>query len=234
MRSMINPTSTVRTVLASLVPILFSASVCSGQSLSKYRGFQLGSTTESVLTRVGMNASDVRTIHTQPAVLEELEWNPQPFSSGPSISESLRQIRFSFLNGELYKMVVGYDYFQTEGLTTEDVIDAVSSQYGKATVPAAATMVSAGSASFEDSQKVFAVWEDADNAYSLFRSGGAFGLVIVAKQQNIAANTAAAESVIRERSEAPQKELDRRVQAEKERQASQEKARLINKPKFRP
>jgi hypothetical protein len=230
-----NPSSSVRTLFASLVAILFSVSVCSGQELAKYRGFQLGSTTESVLAAIGMKPSDVRTIHTQPAVLEELEWNPQRSFAGQPIAESLRQIRFSFLNGELYKMIVGYDYLQTEGLTTEDVIDAVSSQFGKATVSNAATMVSVSSSVFDDQQRVLALWEDSEYAYSLFRSYvGSFGLVIVAKQRNSAADTAAAEAVIRERLEAPQKELDRRAQADQERLASQEKARLVNKPKFRP
>jgi len=229
-----NPSSTVRALFASLVTILFFVSVCSGQELSKYRGFQLGSTRDSVLATIGMKPSDVRIMHTQPAVLEELEWTPQR-SSVQTIGESLRQIRFSFLNGELYKMVVGYDYLQTEGLTTEDVIDAVSSQFGKATVSDATTMVSVSSSVFDDQQKVLALWEDSDYSYSLFRSYvGSFGLVIVAKQRNSAANTAAAEAVIRERLEAPQKELDRRAQADQERLASQEKARLVNKPKFRP
>jgi hypothetical protein len=229
-----NPSSTVRTLFVSLVTILLYVSVCSGQNLSKYRDFQLGSTRESVLATIGMKPSDVRTLHTQPAVLEEVEWNPQR-SSVLTIGESLRQIRFSFLNGELYKMVVGYDYLQTEGLTTDDVIDAVSSQFGKSKVSDPATMVSVSSSGIDDQQRVLALWEDSEYAYSLFRSYvGTYGLVIVAKQQNSTATTAAAQAVIRERLEAPQKELDRRAQAEQERQAAQEKARLVNKPKFRP
>jgi hypothetical protein len=99
----------------------------------------------------------------------------------------------------------------------------------------AATMVSVSSFVFDDQQKVLALWDDSECSSRLFRSYvGSYGLVIVAKQRNSAANTAAAEAVIRERLEAPQKELDRRAQADQERQASQEKARLVNKPKFRP
>jgi hypothetical protein len=43
------------------------------------------------------------------------------------------QILFSFYNGELYRMVVTYDRDATEGLTDDDMVQAISARYGTAT-----------------------------------------------------------------------------------------------------
>jgi len=231
--------SVVRSLLASGVLILSTVTVSSGQDLSKYRSFQLGTSVNSVLAKVGMKRADVRTVYKNPALIEELEWNPLQFSAQPALSKSLRQIRFSFYNSELYKMVVGYDYSRTDGLTTEDVIEAISAEYGKPTIPessASAITVSAAGTFFEDTQKVLALWEDKDSAYSLFRApnGGAFGLLIVSKDRNTTVNAVAAEAAARDRSEVAQKETDRQAQETKDRDAAQEKTRLSNKKIFRP
>jgi hypothetical protein len=117
-----------------------------------------------------MRRPDVRTIDKKPALIEALEWNPNEFSTQQTLSKSLRQIRFSFYNSELYKMVVTYDYAKTDGLTTEDVIGAISAEYGKPTTPESSSVtVSAADTSFADTQKVLALWEDTDSSYSLFR-----------------------------------------------------------------
>src|SRR2546422_7620867 len=44
-----------------------------------------------------------------------------------------RQVFFSFCNGELYRILVTYDRHATQGLTAEDMIQAVSTKYGTAT-----------------------------------------------------------------------------------------------------
>jgi hypothetical protein len=182
-----------------------------------------------------MKPADVRQVHTRPATIQNLEWTPES-AANRLMGESIRQIRFSFYNGQLFKMNVAYDYNRTDGLTTDDVIEAISSVYGKGTVPAIPTMVIVSGTYFEDQQKVLALWEDSENAYSLYRSayGSGFGLVIVSKARDKAAVAAAAESVIIERSEAPQKELERKAAQDQERLEALAKARLINKPRFRP
>lgn len=127
--------SFVRSLSASVVLILSTVSWSNGQDLSKYRSFQLGMNVDSVLAKIGMRRPDVRTIDKKPALIEALEWNPNEFSTQQTLSKSLSQIRFSFYNSELYKMVITYDYAKTDGLTTEDVIDAISAEYGKPTIP---------------------------------------------------------------------------------------------------
>jgi hypothetical protein len=226
----------VRSLLASVVLILSTVSLSNGQDLSKYRSFQLGMNVDSVLAKIGMRRPDVRTIDKKPALIEELEWNPNEFSTQQTLSKSLRQIRFSFYNSDLYKMVVTYDYAKTDGLTTEDVIGAISAEYGKPTTPESSSVtVSAADTSFADTQKVLALWEDKDSSYSLFRGPGEpFGLLIVSKERNTTASAAAMEAAARDRSEEAQKQTDRQAREAADREAAQEKVRLLNKKTFRP
>ena len=46
------------------------------QDRSRYRDFRLASNLASVSTLTGMAATDVKTIHQRPAVMQELEWRP--------------------------------------------------------------------------------------------------------------------------------------------------------------
>ena len=231
------PQPSVRSLLASVVLILSTVCVSNGQDLSKYRSFQFGMNVDSVLAKVGRRRLDVRTIYKKPALIEDLEWNPLEFSAQPTLSKSLRQIRFSFYNSELYKMVVTYDYAKTDGLTPEDVIDAISVEYGKPTIPESSSVtVSAAGTLFPDVQKVLALWEDADSSYSLFRgpTGGPFGLLIVSKERNTTANAAALEAAARDSSEEAQKQANLNAREKEARDAEQEKVRLLNKKNFRP
>jgi hypothetical protein len=226
----------VRSLLASVVLILSTVSLSNGQDLSKYRSFQLGMNVDSVLAKIGMRRPDVRTIYKKPALIEDLEWNPNQFSTQQTLSKSLGRIRFSFYNSELYKMVVTYDYAKTNGLTTQDVIDAISAEYGTPTSPESSSVtVSAAGTSFADIQKVLAFWEDTDSSYSLFRGlGEPFGLLIVSKERNTTAGIAAMEAAARDRSEEVQKQTDRQAREKEDREAALEKARLLNKKVFRP
>jgi hypothetical protein len=228
--------SLVRSLLASIVLILSTVSLSNGQDLSKYRSFQLGMNVDSILAKIGMRRQEVRTIHKKPALIEEVEWNPNEFSTQRTLSKSLAHIRFSFYNSELYKMVVTYDYGKTDGLTTEDVIDAISAEYGKPTTPESSSVtVSAADTSFADIQKVLALWEDTDSSYSLFRGPGEpFGLLIVSKGRNTTASAAGMEAAARDRSEQAQKETDRQAREAADREAAQDKVRLLNKKTFRP
>jgi hypothetical protein len=228
--------SLVRSLLASVVLILSTASLSNGQDLSKYRSFQLGMNVDSVLAKIGMRRPDVRTIYKNPVLIQDLEWSPNEFSTQQTLSKSLSRIRFSFYDSQLYKMLVTYDYGKTNGLTTQDVIDAISLEYGKPNTPESSSVtVSAVGASFADVQTVLALWEDTDTSYSLFHGlGEPFGLLIVSKQQNTTASEAAMEAVARDRSEEAQKQTDRQAREKEDREAALEKARLLNKKNFRP
>src|SRR3989442_4304815 len=158
-----------RTLATSVLCAALFSSLGTAQDLAKYRDFQFGMSLESVAKQVHMNASDAKTTHQRPAVIQTLQWDQFGDSDLSAKAGSLRGIRFDFYDGELSKMVVTYDPVRTEGLTTDDMIEAISAIYGPATKPERTISVSP-SAVYEDNQKVLACWEDAQYSYSLFRA----------------------------------------------------------------
>ena len=224
-----------RTLATSVLCAALFASMGGAQDLAKYRDFQFGMSLESVAKQIHLNASAAKTTHQRPAVIQTLLWDQLSYSAPAAKDRSLRSIRFDFYNGELFKMVVAYDPAGTEGLTTEDMVEAISAIYGPATNPERTIAVSAFSA-YQDNQKVLACWEDAQYSYNLFRSpyGNAFGLIATSKQLDLVVADASREGDRLDKLEAPGKELARRVKQEEDTRVTQEKARLISKPKFRP
>jgi hypothetical protein len=205
------------------------------QDLAKYRDFQFGMSLESVAKQLHMTPADARTIHQRPVVIQTLQWDQFRYSEVPVKADSLRNVRFDFYGGELYKMVVTYDPVGTEGLTTDDMIEAISSMYGPAARPERTIKVS-GSAVYEDNQKILAAWENAQYSYNLFQSpyGNAFGLLAFSKELEVKASDSSREGERLDKLEAPGKELARQVKQNEDKRAAQEKARLVSKPKFRP
>jgi hypothetical protein len=217
-----------------LCAALFS-SLGAAQDLAKYRDFQFGMSLESVAKQIHMDASAAKTTHQRPAVIQTLQWDQSGYSDRAPKDGSVRNVRFEFYNGELSKMVVTYDPAGTEGLTTDDMVEAISAIYGLATKPERTIAISTSSI-YEDNEKVLACWEDAQYSYNLFRSpyGNAFGLVAFSKKLNLMATDSSREAARLDKLEAPQKELARQMKQEEDKRAAEQKARLISKPKFRP
>jgi hypothetical protein len=144
--------------------------------LSKYRNFQLGTDLATVAKQAGVDPTQAKVIQRRPALLQELAWRPQPL--GPSSqTEPAKEVVFSFYNGELFQIVVKYDRYETEGLTTNDFIEAISVSYGSAlkpTVPAKSALESYG-----DREEILGRWQDSDYRFELIRSsyGPSFRLV---------------------------------------------------------
>ena len=225
-----------RTFLASVLCAAFVSSPSIGQDLTKYREFQFGMNIESVAKQIQMKVSDAKTSQQRPAVIQTLQWDQAGhYSDLAAKGGSLRGIRFDFYNGELSKMVVTYDPAGTEGLTVDDVIEAISALYGTATKPADSIAIS-NSTTYEDQQKVLARWEDAQYSYNLFRSsyGSAFGLVGFSKKLDLMAGDSRREADRLDKLEAPAKELARQMKLEEDARTAQQSARSINKPKFHP
>jgi len=224
-----------RTLATSVLCAAFSASMGAAQDLAKYRDFQFGTRLESVAEQIHMDVSAAKTTHQRPAVIQTLQWDQLSYSNPAARDRSLRSIRFDFYNGELFKIAVAYDPVGTEGLTTQDMVDAISAIYGPATNPERTIPVSTSSI-YEDNQKVLGCWEDAQYSYNLFRSpyGNAFGLIAMSKKLDLMAADASREAERLDKQEAPAKELARQLKQEEDKRAAQEKARLVSKPKFRP
>jgi hypothetical protein len=189
----------------------------------------------AVVKLVDMRPSKAKVIHQRPAVIQELTWQPRLSLSSSPQADPVRAIHFSFYNGELFRIVVNYDRYKTEGLTTEDVVEAISAKYGTATKPAAEIIFSTSQV-YNDSEVVIARWEDSQYSFNLFRSSyqPTFGMVGFSKRLDALARAAVAEAIRLDELEAPQREIERQRKQDEKDRAEDAKARLANKPNFRP
>ena len=74
-------------------------------------------------------APEPRVLHQRPELIQELMWLPPRVLDSSQEAGSVRKIIFRFYNGQLFRMVIGYDGDRTEGLTVEDVVQAISAKY---------------------------------------------------------------------------------------------------------
>jgi hypothetical protein len=188
----------------------------------------------TIAGQANMKPSQAKVIHRRPALIQELEWYPQPL--GPSTqAESVREVVFSFYNGELYRIVIDYDRYKTEGLRAEDFIEAVSATYGIATRVAAEISLPSIYGNNE-TLEVLARWEDAQYSLNLVRFSHqpSFTLVALSKRLDTLARAVVIEAIRLDAQEAPQREIELQKKQEEENRVQQEKARLVNKPSFRP
>jgi hypothetical protein len=224
-----------RTITISVLCVAIFSSLGAAQDLSKYRDFEFGMSIESVAKLAAMNPSGAKTVHQRPDLIQKLDWEVHGyFDASPNVN-SVRNIRFDFYNDELFKMVVTYDSAQTNGLTTDDLVESLSALYGQADKPKTSIIVSAFQ-TYNDSQQVLARWENAQYSYNLFRSsyGNSFGLVAFSTSLESLASAPNREAERLDKLEAPARESARQKKQDEDTQASQEKARLISKPNFRP
>lgn len=222
---------TMRSSILCLMALLFTAPMLCAQDLSKYRGFSLGMSLASVLKHTDQKMSDVKMIHQQPALMQEVTWWP-PNIPGPAFqSDTVAQILFSFYNDELYQIAVTYDQSSTEGMTAEDMVKSISAKYGPAT-NVVLQNDSLKNDRYNARQQPVATWEDTQYSFNLVRSSfsGDFELVIYSKEGNFEAGLAIAEAVKLEEQAGPQREAAR----QKRQTDDLETARLKNQKTFRP
>jgi hypothetical protein len=233
----------VRILAIAIFGAVLSASSIYSQDLSRYREFQFGTSLPAVAKQAHLKPLEARVIHQRPAVIQELTWEAQSFPSSSPGSDSVKNILFSFYNGELFRMVVTYDPDRIAGLTAEDIVEAVSAKYGSATMPVAEIILSStnfyngGEKIISDrSEKVLARWEDSQYSFNLYQPSyqSTFGMVMYSKRLDALARAAIAEAIRLDDQEAPQREAARQNKKDKENRARQEKARQANKAPFRP
>jgi hypothetical protein len=168
-------------------------------------------------------------------MIQELWWQRPLGGSWPQ-PDPVREVIFSFYNGALFRMVIKYDRHRTEGLTGEDMIEAISAKYGIATRPTGNMINFSSSQVYNDSEKVIARWEDAQYSFNLFRYSyePTFGMVVFSKKLDALAQAAVIEAIRLDRQEeAPQREIERQKKQDEESRTAQEKAGLVNKATFR-
>lgn len=209
--------------------IVLSSPVLSAGDLSRYREFRLDTNLVEVAKQAEMEPGQAKFIHQRPAAIQELSWRAEP-------ADSVEKILFSFYNGELFRMVVDYDRHKTEGLMAGDLIHAISAIYGTELLLPSAELTLSSIYHDGEPVKVIARWEDSNWSFNLVRSKylPTFALVALSKRLDDLAQAAIDEAVRLDREEAPQREIDRQHREDEKKLAQQEKARLVNKPGFRP
>lgn len=229
---MTSPRVSVRNAMLATILVLGAAPAIAGD-LSRYRDFQLGADLPTVAKIAGMSESQALAIHRRPDLLQNLEWRPQTLNWSAR-AESARSVVFGFHNGGLFRIEVDYDRNETEGLTADDMVEAVSITYGIPTsypMPARTEQTSLG-----DQEQALARWEDPQYRFELIRSsyGPSFRLVGVLKKLEAAALRSSLEATRLEDLEMPQREAARVAADQDAAKAMQGRARIVNKVKFRP
>jgi len=190
--------------------ILLAASFIQGQDLSSYRNFQFGMNLSAVAKQAGMNLAAAKMLHQRPAMIQELWWQRSFGESSPQ-TDPVRAVVFSFYNGDLFRMVVNYDRYRTEGFTDDDMIEAISAKCGIAARPVATIVFFSSSQIYNENEKVIALWENSQYSYNLYRSSNqpTFGMLIFSKRLDTLAQTAIVEAMRLDNHEAPQIEKER-------------------------
>lgn len=221
-------------VFFTLASAVCSTSFLSGADLSRYRDFQLGMPLADAAKQTRIDLSATHLISSRPERIEELDWRGSLSLTSSAKPDSVKEVRFSFYNGQLFEMAITYDQDRVAGLTDTDMVEAISDVYGPSTKPVSAEMTF--NSGYNNSVKVVAQWQDARNSISLVRFPyeGGFGLVVTSKSREILARQAIRESERLDHVEAPQRELALKATQLAEKQAADEKSRLVNKPVFRP
>lgn len=228
------PVLSPRTLLTFAAAIVLASWPAAGADLHTYHGFALGMSTADVVAHAGAKDADVKTLHEQPSLLQELSWR-RPYQSEPTADDSIDAIVFNFVDGRLFKMTVSYETDRTQGLTKEDVIESLAAIYGpRSTVPVRAARRS----EFEsiDTPIALAAWSDADSTITLNQSpfSQTYGLVITSTTREALARKALAVATSRAAREAPAREAARaKADAEAERAAAT-KTRATNRAGFQP
>jgi len=226
----------IRIVIFALFWAVTAVPLACAQDLSNYRHFQLGMNLAKVAEQTGMEVAQAKLMHERPAVIQELEWRPGISADSASSPDPVEEILFGFYSNQLYRIVIKYDQDNTEGLTDQDLIEGISSKYGKPTTPAATIVSSPSSQVYGDSEKVIARWENSEYSLNLFHFSytSSYGMALFSKRLDVLARTAIAESIRLNDLEAPQREVERQKKQDEEKLAAGRKARTANKANFRP
>jgi hypothetical protein len=197
-----------------------------------FRSFQFGTSLSAVAKQADVDLSQVKVIHSRPALMQELELRPQSHGMS-SQTDAAKSVVFSFYAGELFRIEIDYDRYETEGMTAEDFVEAVSARYGTATRPDAPAK---SAQSYGDSEEILAQWQDPQYRFELVRYsyGSTFKLVGISKKLEAPAQAADRDAKRLDDQEAPQRDAARLASEAGAAKTKLDNARLVNKAKFRP
>lgn len=229
-----------RTLATCAVGIICSTHALEGQGLSRYRNFELGSDLASVSALAGIAASEAKTMHERPALLQDLEWRPSHWVSGSTAASTdpVEQLRFSFYNDQLFRIVVDYGSDRTEGMTGADMIEAISAVYGTPLSRAAKGVAGRSPSRLEaESGSPIVRWADTEHTVVLYQTssyGATYHLIVTDIRLENLARKAEAQAERLDDQEAPAREIARQRKERDDGRAAAAKARAVNKGVFRP
>jgi hypothetical protein len=226
--------NTTRPLVVAVI-LLISGQTASAQDIASYRVYALESSFDSVVAASGADSADATTLHERPATIQELLWRAPYVSSTATLADPVRQIVFTFYNDALYQVVVTYDRERTEGLTTMDLVEALSATYGVPTLASARTRAHPSAETFPDSI-VLARWESAKSLVTLVRGSFTpeYQLILISKPLSTRARGAIREAVRLDAIEAPRRESEQRKKEARDASTARDKIRIANKAAFRP
>lgn len=206
----------------------------SAAELTRYREFELG-TSLAAVTAVTLTAErDLKTLHSRPALLQEVVWQPR-YTTGAPVADrsSIDRMVFSFVDNQLFKMTVAYERGRTTGLTNADMIAALTELYG---APASPSVSSRGAADASDAAAVIAEWRQGDVQMALQRTryNESFSLVITSLSLNAIADKAQATALVMDAREAPARDAALAKKRADELRQAEEQTRTTNKKVFHP
>jgi hypothetical protein len=215
--------------------VIVAAQTGVAQNPVQYREFVLGSDVAAI-TKLTGGSGEAKVVHQRPAIIRNLEWRPRYDSHGTwPQTDPVELVTFMFYEDQLFKVVVDYARDRTEGMGEQDVIDAVSAQYGQAAKPLV-RVSRKGAEDYGAPDTLLATWGDPLYSVMLFRTSHltSFRLVVALSRLDKLAQTASAEAVRLDLREAPQREINRQKKEVDDDLAAREKAKIENKAVFRP
>jgi hypothetical protein len=215
--------------------IVLAVCATASAEVTRYREFELGASVAAV-TAVTQNATRVKTVHSRPALLQQLEWRPRYMPGAPQPDrDSIGEVVFSFVDDQLFKMSIAYAQDRTSGLTDEDMVGSLTTVYGAPSSPSPRTRTTSSTVAL-DAPVVIAEWRQADTSVVLQRKtySESFFLVITSLPLDIIARTAEATAVAMDQREAPAREAALLKQRADEEKVAAERTRSTNKKVFQP
>ena len=210
--------------------VLSTISYIATPELSLYRGIRFGMSVAAVAEQCHISP-EPRIVDRRPELIQELMWMPARVEG--TAADSVQKVLFTFYNDRLARIAVSYERSRTEGLTAEDLIEAISATYGTAL---SAVGAAPGSSAGNVDDRILARWEDADTSITLFRSKylSTFGLVLLSKHLDALTTVAQAEAILLDEREAPARESARQQKRTDDDRLKEEAVRRVNKAAFKP
>ena len=223
----------VRVILVSILCAAVGVSVLSAADMSSYRGLKFGMDIAAASKQAGAKYAEVRVIHDRPALMQEIDSQPGPGLADLSKADPLKDVTLAFFNGQLYRIVASYDRYKVEGMSADDMVEAISATYGPGTKDAGQIPYHSN---YGETATVISRWENTEYSYNLIQTGdrSSFALVLFSKRMQAQAEAANVEAARLDSQEAPQREIAKQKNEANELRLALDKARAVNKPNFHP